>query len=107
MPCTFICEISTARNNGLISRAKETLGLRSLFFREEPSDSGSVCIKTTPPFALWHISDACAAHVPWGHCQRLELLHRERWLNQSDGPAPGPESRASVPPSHILQAPRI
>src|SRR5262249_30755078 len=25
MPCTFMCETSTSRNNGLISRSKETL----------------------------------------------------------------------------------
>src|SRR4030095_12611146 len=53
------------------------------------------------------ISDACATHVPWGRCQRLELLRRGRWLNQSDVLAPAPESRGSVPPSHILQAPHI
>src|SRR5213075_2130921 len=27
MPCGSICEISTSRNNGLISRAKETWGI--------------------------------------------------------------------------------
>src|SRR5215472_4738682 len=115
MPCTFMCEISTARNNGLISRAKEILGLRCFFFREEPSDGGFVCIKVTPPFALWliwirqgkQLSGACATRVLGGHCQCLELLRRARWLNQSGGPAPAPESRESVPPLHILRGPRI
>jgi len=31
------------------------LGIGSLFFREETSDSGFFFIKTTPPFALWLI----------------------------------------------------
>ena len=43
------CPIQAA---GLISRAKETFGIRSLFFREGSSDSGFVCIKTARPFVL-------------------------------------------------------
>jgi hypothetical protein len=38
-----------------MSRANETLGVGSLFFGEETSDSGFFFIKTTPPFALWLI----------------------------------------------------
>jgi hypothetical protein len=55
MPYDFMCEISMARNNGLISRAKETLGIGCLFFREETLDGGFFFITTTPPFALWLI----------------------------------------------------
>src|SRR5262249_45005976 len=102
-----MCETSTARNNGLISRAKETFG----------AFLGLFCffIIRSPLFALWliwfkqrkRVNDACAMHVAWDHCQRLELPRRGQWLNQSGGPAPAPESRESVPPSHILRALRI
>src|SRR5215470_12215749 len=49
----FMCEISTARNNGLMSRANETWGICSPFSRPETSGSGFVaCVKTNFHFAL-------------------------------------------------------
>src|SRR5215510_8704687 len=43
----FMCEISTARNNGLMSRANETWGICSPFSRPDTSGSGFVaCVKT-------------------------------------------------------------